>query len=66
MTRPIGGMFAKEEASELVEHWVRENAARDAQWKILAIECGFVIALDLYTYIIGVQDLIATDFTQLA
>lgn len=53
--------LAKEEASELVEHWVRENAARDAKWKILAVECGFVIALDPYTYIIGVQDLIAAD-----
>lgn len=53
--------LAKEEGVELVEHWVRENVQTDSAWGIVAVECGFVIALDSQTYIIGVQDLIASD-----
>lgn len=52
---------AKEEGAELVDGWLAAHAEADAQFKIRAIELGFLIELDPRTYVIGVQDLITED-----
>jgi len=48
------------EKKGLVEYWIERNPG-DVNWKIVAVECGFVCWLDPDTVIIGVQDLLTED-----
>jgi len=54
------GPLALEEGAALVDKWIELNAA-DAQRKIVAVECGFVVWLDKQTAVIGVQDLLTDE-----
>ena len=47
---------AKEEGAELVDAWIARHADADAQFKIRAVELGFLLELADKTYVIGVQD----------
>lgn len=53
--------LAMESGAALVDEWVNKWYGPDSQEKILAVECGFVLQLETFTYAIGVQDMISED-----
>jgi hypothetical protein len=52
---------AKIKGLELIEAWIQQAAAFDAQFPTVGVELPFFILLDEYTVIVGVQDRVALD-----
>ena len=52
---------AKIEAANLVEVWIRENAAFDSQFPTVAVEIPFFLFVDKFTIVVGLIDRIALD-----
>lgn len=55
------GPLACETGANLVDSYVDKFWSQDSKTEIVAVECGWSIALDPDTYLIGVMDLIAKD-----
>ncbi len=52
---------AKIKGLELIEAWIPQAAAFDAQFPTVGVELPFFILLDEYTVVVGVQDRVALD-----
>src|ERR1700688_737427 len=52
---------AKIKGLELIEAWIQQAAAFDAQFPTVGVELPFFILLDEYTVVVGVQDRVALD-----
>lgn len=48
-----------EEGAGLVDHWISECSELDARDETLAVEVGFFVELDPFTFVVGTQDRVA-------